>query len=137
MQDHYHFSDEEFIERFSNCSLDPDLFDHEAHMRLAWLNITNNGIESAIKITCNQLKAFTDHIGESHIYNITVTIAALKIIDHFIRMSSSMNFKEFILEFPRLKTNFKDVLAFHYKTDIFNSERAKKEFIEPELAPFK
>ena len=136
MHDHYQFSDESFVEQFSNCSLNPELFSHEAHLRLAYLNIQKLGVEKAIETTCSQLINFTKHIGEFQIYNVTVTIAAIKTVDHFIRKAESENFIEFIQEFPRLKTNFKDLLAFHYKTDIFNSEKAKKEYLKPELAPF-
>jgi hypothetical protein len=35
-----------------------------------------------------------------------------------------------------LKYNFKDLMAAHYRTDIFNSPEAKREFIQPELLPF-
>jgi len=66
----------------------------------------------------------------------TLTIAASKAVAHFIQKSKSNSFHDFILEYPRLKNNFKDLMNAHYKIDIFNSAKAKKEFIEPDLLPF-
>jgi len=54
----------------------------------------------------------------------------------FCLKSKLDNFRDFIEEFPRLKYNFKDLLAQHYGIDIFNSEIAKCSFLEPDLLPF-
>jgi len=35
-----------------------------------------------------------------------------------------------------LKTNFKGLMAHHYGVDIYNSKKAKEEFLEPDLKPF-
>ena len=50
--------------------------------------------------------------------------------------SDSDNFKDFITEFPRLNYNFKELMNFHYGFDIYNSEKAKREFLKPDLVPF-
>ena len=39
-------------------------------------------------------------------------------------------------EFPRLKNNFKDLIAQHYQMDIYRSQRAKTAYLEPDLLPF-
>jgi len=70
-------------------------------------------------------------------YNKTLTIAAIKSVSHFIQKSKSENFQDFIQEFPRLKNNFKSLIAQHYQIDIFNSNKAKSEFLKPDLLPFK
>jgi hypothetical protein len=50
--------------------------------------------------------------------------------------SKTNNFKDFIAENSRLKNNFKELLAFHYRSDIFNSRAAKEKYLVPELLPF-
>jgi len=136
MEKHFELTDLEFESSFKNCTLNPEIFSHEAHLRLAWIHITKYGEEAAIQNICTQLIKFVEFAGAKGKYNQTLTIAAIKAVYHFINKSGSDTFQDFILEFPRLKYNFKDLMNIHYKVDIFNSEKAKKEFVEPDLVPF-
>ena len=132
-----HLDDSTFEAQFSACTLDPGLFNHEAHLRLAWIHILRYGEEVAIDNICHQLYRFTERWGASDKFNKNLTVAAIKAVNHFVLRSKSDNFPNFIGEFPRLKTNFKDIIAAHYgNVDIYHSEKAKKEFIEPDLLPF-
>jgi len=137
MKDHYQFTDTELESQFSNCTLEASLFNHEAHIRLAWIHVKKYDIDEAIINVDEQLIKFVSSLGARDKYNKTLTIAAIKAVYHFVQKSNSDNFKDFIDEFPRLKTNFKDLLSQHYSIDIFNSEIAKSSFLEPNLLPFK
>jgi hypothetical protein len=53
MNSHFELSDELFEEQFQNCQLNPALFNHEAHLRLAWIHITKYGIDKAIENISN------------------------------------------------------------------------------------
>ncbi|NNF22901.1 MAG: hypothetical protein HKN67_13250 [Saprospiraceae bacterium] len=136
MKTHFDLSDHEFEMKFSNCSLDPDLFSHEAHLRLAWIHIKRYGIHIATNNIRKQLKNYTKSVGAQSKYNETVTIAAVKAVYHFYLASRQETFKAFINENKQLLDNFRGLLLSHYKTDIFNSEKARRQFIEPELIPF-
>jgi len=136
MEQHFKMTDSEFERQFETCELNPALFTHEAHLRLAWIHITQYGSATAIQNVTRQLIQFVEFVGAKGKYNHTLTIAAILAVNHFIKKSSSDNFQDFIAEFPRLKSNFKDLMNSHYKTDIFNSPLAKQEFIEPELLSF-
>ena len=136
MDNHYTLTDAEFELQFGTASLDPNLFSHEAHLRLAWIHIRKYGVERAIKNICSQLQDFTISVGARDKYNKTVTIAAIRAVYHFMLRSNTDNFLDFIAENQRLKTSFKALLASHYVTDIFKSEQAKQAYLEPELLPF-
>jgi len=136
MQTHQQLTDNAFEQQFANSSLDPAFFTHEAHLRLAWIHLRQYGVEQAIENITTQLKAYVVKLGAADKYNETVTIAAIRAVNHFMRKSESDNFADFIAEFPRLKHNFKELLSFHYKTDIFASAQARREYLEPELLPF-
>lgn len=136
MKNHYQLNDKQFLEVFEKATLDPKLFDHEAHLRLAYLLINISNIDIAIDKTCEQILTYATSLGASNKYNKTVTVAAVKAVYHFMLKSESDNFKDFIAEFPRLKLNFKGLLAQHYNIDVFNSEIAKSSFLEPDLLPF-
>lgn len=136
MDTHFAINDHEFERQFKDCTLNPAIFNHEAHLRLAWIHIKNYRIETAIDNICTQLVAYVDKLGARDKYNKTLSIAAIRAVYHFMLKSKSDNFRDFIAEFPRLKYNFKDLLSFHYAIDIFENEKAKYEYLEPDLLPF-
>ncbi|MCP4440448.1 MAG: hypothetical protein GY810_16005 [Aureispira sp.] len=134
MDNHYQLSDKEFESAFKDCSLSSSLFSHEAHLRLAWLQIQANGVEEAINNVCNQIIKFVRYLGAEDKYHVTLTVAAVRIVNHFMESSKSDSFKGFISEFPVLNLDFKSLVEKHYSKDIFNSVVAKKEYIEPDVA---
>ena len=136
MEKHLQLSDSTFEEQFTNCTLSPELFSHEAHLRLAWIHITKYGVQKAIENICKQIRHFAAFHGADGKYNETVTVAAVRAVHHFLLLSEADNFSDFIAENSRLKTHFKQLLETHYRIDIFNSEEAKNKFLEPDLLPF-
>jgi hypothetical protein len=136
MRSHHHLTDIEFEKQFISGKLDADLFNHEAHLRLAWIYITKYGIESAVNSVPKHIQNFALHAGAPQKFNKTLTIAATRAVYHFMLKSTSDNFFDFVMEFPQLKYGFKALIQSHYNVDIFRLERAKQEFIEPDLMPF-
>ena len=136
MKTHYSLSDMQFMEAFKTASLAPELFSHEAHLRLAWLHINHFGIDTAITNITFQIKNYTRVLNAADKYNETVTVAAIKAVYHFMQKATSENFKDFMVEFPRLKTNFKELLSQHYGFNVFTLEEAKSSFLQPDLLPF-
>ncbi|HET8736432.1 MAG TPA: hypothetical protein VFM69_07525 [Pricia sp.] len=136
MQNHFELSEQQFELKFEEATFNPNLFNHEAHMRLVWIHINKYGLDNAIKNICSQLSNFVTRLGARDKYNKTLTIAAIKAVYHFMLKSKVHNFKSFITEFPRLKTHFKEIMDCHYSNNIYTSEKAKKEFVEPDLLPF-
>ena len=136
METHYEFTDSQFEKQFNNCTLPAQFFTHEAHLRLAWIYIDKYGLEQAIQLIDHQLLNFVDALGSRDKYNKTVTIAAVKVVNHFKLLSKARNFSDFIAENTQLGNNFKALIAQHYRTDIFNSTLAKIEYLPPDLLPF-
>ncbi|GAB4004037.1 hypothetical protein GCM10028808_00890 [Spirosoma migulaei] len=136
MKSHFELSDELFAEQFKSCRLDPAIFSHEAHLRLAWIHIHQYGVDTAIETICEQLVAFVDALGARDKYNKTLTIAAIRAVNHFMNKSDANNFYDFIQQFPRLNYNFRELISAHYQVDIYKSELAKREYLEPDLLPF-
>ena len=136
MNNHFQLSDRTFEQQFADLSLNPELFSHEAHLRLAWIHVTRYGIDEAIENITGQIRAFARHHNAQGKYHTTVTIAAVRAVYHFVLKSKSATFQDFIKEFPQLKNEFKRLLASHYSIDIFKSTQARESFLEPDLAPF-
>ncbi|PIQ47885.1 MAG: hypothetical protein COW03_13155 [Cytophagales bacterium CG12_big_fil_rev_8_21_14_0_65_40_12] len=136
MEPHFDLSDDQFEAQFRSLTFVPAHFSHEAHLRLAWIHIRKYGVDKAAENIAEQILAFANSLGESAIYNKTLTVAAVKAVNHFYLRSKTGNFKEFIDEFPQLKHEFKQLIGSHYSLDIFNSEEAKAEYLQPDLIPF-
>lgn len=136
MKSHFELNNTQFEQQFKSCELNPTLFSHEAHLRLAYIHIGKYGHDQAITNVCNQLAAYVTYLGTTDKYNTTLTVAAVKAVYHFMQKSKVNDFKGFIAEFPQLKYEFKRLMQCHYDFDIFNSKKAKKTFLEPNLLPF-
>lgn len=136
MQYHNILSDRQFEVNFENYLLNPVFFTHEAHLRLAWIHITKYGVDQAAENLCQQIKKFDQAFGTGTKFNKTVTVAAVRAVDHFIKKSKADNFQDFIREFPQLKQDFKGLMSSHYSRDIFNDPKAKSQYLEPDLSAF-
>lgn len=136
MEQHFTLTDQAFEEQFANSSLDPTLFTHEAHVRLAWIHIIKYGEQKAIQNITEQIQNYVRHLGATEKYNETLTVAAIKAVKHFTQKGNSETFNEFISTYPRLKQNFKEIIDQHYGFDIFNSLEAKTKYLEPDLLEF-
>ena len=134
--EHLCFTDDELVRQFQSCQLDPQLFNHEAHLRIAWIYINKFGLDAAIESMCEDLYNYVDHLSAKDKFNKTLTVAAIRAVDHFNKRSLSLSFVDFIKRYPQLKNDFKRLIASHYKTDIFNSPSAKLHYLEPDLLPF-
>lgn len=136
MEAHRDLDDLSFLRKLEDCSLDPTCFSHEAHLRLAWLKLQNSTVEQAISEIRTLLQNYVAHLCAQDKYHETLTVAAVRIVYHFHLKSKAETFDTFIETFPRLKTNFKDLITQHYEFDLFSSEEAKKIYFEPGLLGF-
>jgi hypothetical protein len=131
-----YLTDDELEDQFKKGRLDPRTFDHEAHLRLAYVHVKKYGVAKAIQNLCLQIGVFDRTHGEGIKYHETITIVAVKIMNHFMRRTSALNFQGLIKEFPRLRDDFKGLISQHYSMDLFQHPTAKIEFLEPDLHPF-
>lgn len=136
METHFNITDIAFENKFQNCTLNPKLFSHEAHLRLAWIHIKKYGITIAEQNIQNQLQDFVKHVGAIDKYNTTLTVAAVKMVNHYMKQSKANTFEGFIKQFPELNNDFKRIINNHYSYDIFTSKEAKSVFLEPDKIPF-
>jgi len=134
---HHLLTNEQFEEKFKNCTLTPSLFTHEAHLRLSYIHITKYGLSAAIKNLSEQIAIFDKTFDDGTKFNKTVTIASAQIVNHFIKKANSDDFRGFIDEFPKLKSNFLGLLKSHYTLSILTKNKAKQEYLEPDLLPFR
>ncbi len=136
MEPHRALSDAEFEQQFKSCAMDPTVFSHEAHIRLAWLAINKYGLNKATSHVQTLLERFVAHHQAQDKYHKTLTVAAVQVVYHFMANTKADDFADFISASSPLITNFKSLIGAHYSFDIFQSEGARLAYIEPDLAPF-
>lgn len=133
MISHDQLNDEAFEKEFSACAMLEEVFTHEAHLRLAWIYLQKYGERKAELKTNEDIVRYTKFLGVAHIYNRTVTTAAVKIIAQLSKKLEGSTFNELLDAFPELMLDFKGLIGQHYSMDVFNSAIAKANYVEPDL----
>lgn len=136
MPTHFQLNDSDFERRFADCTLPPEWFSHEAHLRLAHLHISKYGLERAIDNLCMQIKAYDAYWDDGTKFHRTLTEASAKVMHHFMSRSRSSDFRGLLEEFPKLQTNFQDLLKSHYSRTLLQEDLARSTFLEPDLLSF-
>lgn len=125
-----------FCEHVEQCLFPISDFDHKAHIRLAYLYLTQYGVEDAVikvrEVLFNLLKH--NDIEPLGKYHETLTKAWLLVVNHFInKPEKCATADEFIEHNPVLLDT--TIMMTHYKEETLFSARARAEFIEPDLLP--
>ena len=136
-EDHYCLTDDEFTRRFSDLTLDPAWFTHEAHLRLGWILIGQLGLEKASTLVCQQIRRFDQTFGDGTKYHETITLAFMQLIYLRQRMNETKDFSTFIRLNQDLISQYRGIFSKHYSMDVFSSKLAADKYIAPDLMPFK
>ena len=75
-----HLSDEEFLEAFDSCRLLNSEFHHADHLRLAWLHLHREPVETALANVRAGIQNFAAHHGAVHLYHETITTAWVRLL---------------------------------------------------------
>lgn len=126
-------SDRQFRHDFETCRLAPSDFDHRAHIRLAYVYLAEHADESALRMLREALQDFLEHhgIGPSK-YHETMTRAWLFAVRHFMASSGSTSSADEFIERNEVLLDSQIMLS-HYSADLLFSEKARAEFVEPDL----
>lgn len=73
------------VDAFESATIDPALFDHEAHVYVAWLYLQAFGHDEAPRRFDAALQRFTRKIGAAAKYNAMITWLFLKLIAERVR----------------------------------------------------
>lgn len=122
-------NENELLEKVSNCTLPPELFDHEAQLKLSWILINKYGLKVATLKNCKLKEQYYLNVLNSNKFNLPLTKAYTEILHYFMGKSSTKNFDKLLKEFPRLKYDFKELVKTHYGYNILKEHR--KEAIRP------
>lgn len=134
--DHYSLDDEQFEQQFVDCTFPSAYFNHEAHIRLAWIHLDKYGLDKAIENINKQIRNYAVSLGEADKYHKTLTIAAVHIVYRYFIKSNTSSFEQFICLYPELNSRFKEIILEHYSDSLLTNQLAKDHFISPDILAF-
>jgi hypothetical protein len=118
------------IERFEATDIDADRFDHEAHVYVAWLYVSEYELPEAIARFDGGLKRLVIKIGAAGKYHATLTWFFLLLIAE--RAEEGEPWQAFRQQNADLITASKETLSRYYSDDYLFSERARERFVLPD-----
>ena len=125
--------DEGFRRAFEAQQIEPAGFDHAAHVRLAYVYLCENSVESALARMRQSLLAFLTHLGaDPSKYHETITRAWIMAVDHFMNQSvACASYAEFVGINPQLLDS--KIMLTHYSAEVLFSAEARQKFVEPNV----
>lgn len=123
--------DGEFLATFERGAFAGDAFPHRAHLRMAWLYVTELGPELAIERAAVGIRNLALHNGRVALYHDTLTRAWVYVVAAAIEDADSATFTAFLEHNPQLLD--KNLLLKHYSSDLLASPRARAHWVAPDL----
>lgn len=121
------------IEAFEHHDFDVEAFDHESHVYMAWLFVTELGSRTGEERFVAALKSLTVALGVPGKYHDTITRFYLDLIARRSANRPGRSWDEFRAENGDLLDA--RLLERHYSRDALASNEARERFVEPDLAP--
>jgi len=88
--------DRDFRTSFEACAVTPAAFNHEAHLRLAYIYLVEHGLPGAQEHMRQALLSFIKANGvPASKFHETLTCAWVLAVSHFMRRAASASFAEF------------------------------------------
>ena len=128
-------TDEQFLEQFENQTLNPELFDHLGHLRLAWLYLNQHRLEIAIEKVTNGISTYASSLGASDKFQHTLTEAIVRIMANRFNSGNEDTFEAFLATNTDLVDDIWSVVNVHYSDERLNSDSARASFVSPDLLP--
>ena len=132
-------TDEQFLRFFDELGQHarpaaPMRFGHREHLRLAWLSLSREGEQQGAATTIATIQRFAAAHGASEKYHETITRFWLRLVAHHLDADPpASSFDDFLSHSPRLLDT--GLMRRHYRPETLAGERARREWVEPDLVP--
>jgi GNAT superfamily N-acetyltransferase len=118
-----------FLREFEECSLSEPKWTHLAHVRVAWLYLTQYASPGALaRIRAGIVRFNTEVLDRRQEYHETVTVAFARIISD--RMMPGEAWAEYVQRIDDILNASSPILENYYSPERLGSVQARKEFVE-------
>lgn len=125
-----------FRNRVESCRLPISEFDHRAHLRLAYIYLAENDVDTAVAMMRDALERLltTNGIEPAAKYHETLTRAWTLAVHHFMSITPDSDSADgFIDQNPDILDS--NVMLTHYSAETLFSDQARKYFVQPDIDP--
>ena len=128
-------NDLEFRNRMESCEFPASDFNHRAHLRLAYIYLTENNPDKSSELMRDTLYSFLLHNGvDPSKYHATITKAWILAVHHFMNKTGvSSSADELIDRNPEMLDT--KIMMTHYSAEVLFSDEARSKFVQPDLDP--
>ncbi|MGO4885593.1 MAG: hypothetical protein ACLP59_32945 [Bryobacteraceae bacterium] len=126
-------TDDEFIARFEDCTLDAGAFHHAGHVRMAFVYLCRYPALEALQRFSGSLLRFATAQGKPERYHETITWAFLFLIrERMAHAGRTQSWAEFAAANPDLLNWNDNILKRYYRDETLASALAKSTFVFPD-----
>jgi hypothetical protein len=122
-------TDQEFLLAFEQQRL--HAFPHAAHIRMAWLYLSQYGWDEGIARIRDGIQRFATAHNATQKYHETITLFWSRLVHYAISQSTATNFEQFINSYPHLLDS--TLHTRHYSREVIQSDAARHGWVEPDL----
>jgi len=129
-------NDKDFTNQVESCGFPVAEFSHRAHLRLAYVYLVENDIETSVELIRNALTRLLIHAGiePSAKYHQTLTEAWVLAVHHFMNHTDrSTSADDFIDQHPEMLDS--KIMMTHYSEEVLFSDEARQKFVQPDRDP--
>ena len=128
-------SDDAFLSAFLDCSLKAEQFDHDGHLRAAWLLVQRRPLDDAVAATCQGIARLAQHFGAPDKFHHTLTEAFVRLIGARSGTNPATDWAVFLERNPDFRVNAHALVSRYYSADRLALREARQRFIEPDRMP--
>jgi hypothetical protein len=121
------------VAAFEKLDFDPDEFDHEAHVYVAWQYLQDFDLLEAIQRYRLTLKRLTAKLGIPGKFHETITWFFMICIAECCATKDAADWAEFRQANPQLFLRNPGIVSHYYSGERLNSELAQRTFLLPDL----
>ena len=128
-------ADIEFRGQMESCAFPASEFNHRAHLRLAYIYLTQNSTDGSAELMRDAINRFLVHNGvDPSKFHETLTKAWILAVHHLMdRTGNSTSAGEFIGSNSEMLDT--KIMMTHYSAEVLFSDEARTAFVQPNLDP--
>jgi hypothetical protein len=132
---HADINNQEFIHQIETVTINPELFTHEAHIRMAWLYLNDFDNDTALQHICAAIKGIDAKYAGGTKYHHTITVVFAHSIAILMQQKPVKTWQEFVVANTGIRIS-KKFLAEYYSDETLYSDEAKNQFVAPDKKLF-